>query len=574
MFFNQYRSTKATRAEKERTKLTKSGIKLINPQERLLNFQKRQKLKDLLITKFMNKLGIKKSDKILENEINKFVQGEKLTDLDLKKLDSKLKNIYNQRKKNKNLHTIITDKNINLNRSQPEVLPKINDTKIQKPFSTLNQNVHFETQDKIDNNQLTEKNIIKTGTNERNDKKNHASSSVEMPRKRRFNPIYKSPEEELAELEAEFAQEEKEKNDRRNFTRLDFTGVGDEWKAMAIYNKKLYDKQIQEEKEKDAEIKRRTREDLDNQIREKLKKEYEEKVKEKEGEKIFQEHLKHIDELEKEKQEALKQQIMRDKRNRDAQIRDECTRKRLEYLKQRKYEKQLIKTIKEEIEKEKKAALEKRIKENEALKKVIRENELNKEKQRELLEKEKQEDLESYKEMERNNIKNDLERKRYFDNIRRFANKYDENETKKILDKMQKEQKEEDENAMKYMIKKGQLDEEREKLEKMRRNLQKKEIKNFLDKQVEEKRKEMEIEKAMNDEQARIWKVDCKKYIDDEKRITQIIKDMNKRHLDDIMEQIKKRKMKKNQSMSNAEYAMNRDVLEKAKVIIDQELKK
>ena len=92
---------------------------------------------------------------------------------------------------------------------------------------------------------------------------------------------------------------------------------------------------------------------------------------------------------------------MRDKRNRDAQIRDECTRKRLEYLKQRKYEKQLIKTIKEEIEKEKKEALEKRIKENEALKKVIRENELNKEKQRELLEKEKQEDLESYKEMEK-----------------------------------------------------------------------------------------------------------------------------------------------------------------------------
>ena len=38
--------------------------------------------------------------------------------------------------------------------------------------------------------------------------------------------------------------------------------------------------------------------------------------------------------------------------------------------------------------------------------------------------------------MERNELKKDLERKRYFDNIRRFANKYDENETAKILNQM------------------------------------------------------------------------------------------------------------------------------------------
>ena len=30
--------------------------------------------------------------------------------------------------------------------------------------------------------------------------------------------------------------------------------------------------------------------------------------------------------------------------------------------------------------------------------------------------------------------------------------------------------------------------------------------------QLEEKRKEAELEKAINDEQARIWKADCKKY--------------------------------------------------------------
>ena len=41
------------------------------------------------------------------------------------------------------------------------------------------------------------------------------------------------------------------------------------------------------------------------------------------------------------------------------------------------------------MEKEKQAAIQKKIKENEALKKVIRENEINKEKQKELLQKER-----------------------------------------------------------------------------------------------------------------------------------------------------------------------------------------
>ena len=117
----------------------------------------------------------------------------------------------------------------------------------------------------------------------------------------------------------------------------------------------------------------------------------EEELKDKEGDKIFEEHLKYIDELERQKQEALKQQILREKKNRDAQIKDEFVRKRIEHLKQRKFEKALIKNIQQEMEKEKQAAIQKKLKENEALKKVIKENEINKQKQKELLQKEKEE---------------------------------------------------------------------------------------------------------------------------------------------------------------------------------------
>ena len=557
MFYNLQRSTKAGREEAEKAKLTGVGHSIINPKERLLNFQKRKKLKDLLITKFMQKYGLNQPDQILDREITQFLQGEKLTDVDLQRLDAKLKKIFKDKRNNQQLKSTLSqsllERNTNLNKSQPDLLPRIQDQKNKNLNSTLNQDEHY---NKIE---------IKK------ERKLRPSASVEMPNNKYNKRKYRNPEEELAELEKEFEEEEKERNAKRNYTRIDFSGVGDEWMAMANYNKKMFEKQLKEEKEKDAEIKRRTKEDLDNQVKQKLKREYEEVLKEKESDKIFQEHLKHIDELEREKQEALRKQILREKKNRDAQIKDEYTRKRIEQIKQRKFERNLIKNIKEEMEKEKQAAIQKKIKENEALKKVIRENELYKEKQKELLQKEKEEDIESYKEMERNELKKDLERKRYFDNIRRFANKYDENETAKILNQMKKDQQDEDEKVYQLMMEKNRQEEEKEKKDKIKRKEDKIAMKKFLDMQIEEKKKDMELEKAINDEQARIWNMDCKKYSEDEKRINKIIRDMNKRNLDSIMEQMKKRKEKKNQSMSEVEYAINRETLEKAKAEMDSE---
>ena len=556
-----YRSTKAVRDETEKAKLSGAGKNIINPnpKERLLNFQKRKKLRELLINKFMDKFGLKQPDQTLENEVTKFIQTEKLTDRDLQRLDAKLKAIFDHRRKQLELKTNLTntflDKNkkLNLNKSQPDLLPNI-----KEQNNTLQQSQ--------DNNLP---NLTNTINQNPPPKKLRPSASVEMiPRQRK---IYRNPEEELAELEAEFAEEEKKKNKKRNFIRIDFSDVGDEWQALAKYNKKMYEQHIKEEREKDAEVKKRTKEDLDNQIKQKLKMIYEEKLKEKEGDKIFQEHLKKIDQIEKEKQEALKQQIMREKKNRDAQIRDEYVRKRIDQLKQRKFENNLIKNIQEEIEKEKQTAIQKKIKENEALKRVIRENEINKEKQKELLQKEKEEDIRAYEEMEKNEMKQDMERKRYFDNIRRFANKYDEEEVNKLLNKMKQDQKEEDEKVYQLMLENNQRAEEQELRAKMKRAQEKQAIKKFLDMQIEEKRKEAELQKAINDEQARIWNADCKKYNEDEKRIDKIIRDMNKRNLDNIMEQIRIRKeQKKAQAMSRVEYAMNRDALEKAREEIDK----
>ena len=52
----------------------------------------------------------------------------------------------------------------------------------------------------------------------------------------------------------------------------------------------------------------------------------------------------------------------------------------------------------------------------------------------------------------------------------------------------------------------------------------KKEIKKFLDMQVDEKRKVKEFERSLNSEQAMIWKTDVQKFISQEQEINSKVK--------------------------------------------------
>ena len=562
MFYNTYRATKSSMRSAEKNRFTGTGQNIINQRDRLLNLQKRQKLKDLLITKFMQKYGINNPEQILEDEITKFLQGEKLNDVDLKRLDLKVKNLLRQKASKEKLKNSLTQslQENTLNQNQV-VLPKI------------------ESKKEVDNNTINtiSPTIIKNQptrlTTEPSNLKEQPklSSSVYTPLNtmgpKSYKIKYKKPEEELAELEKEFAEEEEKKN--KNYERLDFTTEGDEWSAIAKYNRKIYEDQIREERIKDNEIKRRNKEDLDLQIKQRLRKEYEDELKEKEYDTIIKEHQKKMDELEKEKQEQIKKQIMREKESRDEQMRQNYMKKRIELLKEKKFERSLVQTIKEGLEKDKKEALERKKRENEALKNAIKENEIKIMKKKEQEKKEKEEDIKLREESIKMKIKQDQIRDKYYEMIRTYGNKFSDN-SKEILEKMKKDQEEEDKKIQYYYDEKNRLAIEKEKNEALRRHKNKFELKKYLDMQIEERKKEEDFLKSLDDEQARIWAIDCKKYFEDEKAIENKIRTMNKRNLDLVMEQIKKKKNKKN-NMSDTEYAMNRDLLQKAKASLSKQ---
>jgi hypothetical protein len=244
-------------------------------------------------------------------------------------------------------------------------------------------------------------------------------------------------------------------------------------------------------------------------------------------------------------------------------------KKRIELLKEKKFERSLVQTIKEGLEKDKKEALERKKRENEALKNAIKENEIKIMKKKEQEKKEKEEDIKMREEGIKMQIKQDQIREKYYDMIKTYGNKFSDN-SKEILEKMKKDQEEEDKKIQYYYDEKNRLAIEKEKNEALRRHKNKFELKKYLDMQIEERKKEEDFLKSLDDEQARIWAIDCKKYFEDEKAIENKVRAMNKRNLDMVMEQIKKKKNKKN-NMSDTEYAMNRDLLQKAKASLSKQ---
>jgi len=544
-------------ADKDR--FSRSGQNIINQRERLLNLQKRQKLKDLLITKFMQKYGINNPEELLEEEITKFLQGEKLNDVDLKKLDMKVKNLLKQKASKEKLKNTLT-KSLQETSSNNVVLPKIDTVKNDvidntiSPKNIKNQPTRLSTEPAVSTLQQP-----KLSTSLYSPMNTYASKN---------SKIFKKPEEELAELEAEFAEEEKKK--MQKYERLDFTDLGgDEWYAIAKYNRKIYEEQLEEERMKNNMLKRRNKQELDLQIKQRLRKEYEDELKEKEYDKIIEEHQKKMDELEKQKKEQIKNQIMREKESRDEQMRQNYIKKRIEILKEKKFEKSLVKTIQEGLEKDKKEALEKKRRENEALINAIKENELKKQKKKEQEKKEKEEDIKMGEERIKMQLKQDYIREKYYDTIKKYGNKYSV-QSDEILQKMKKDQEEEDKKIQFYYDEKNRLANERERNEALRRKKEKNELKKYLDMQIEERRKEEEFLKSLDDEQARIWAIDCKKYFEDEKAIESKIRAMNKRNLDLVLDQINKRKTNKKHTMTDTEYAMNRDILQKAKTTLSK----
>ena len=552
------------------------GKEIVNPRERLMNTQKRQKLKELLIDRFSKKYNLGKNRILIEGEITRFLQQEKLNDVDLQRLDAKIKRIITQDISKKTLKKTLTE-NLNYNQPLTEIDNNMTDLNNIKPEeeSIYPTNYQPPKESQINSNNLRAKSSQPNNNNLR-----PLSSQTYIPQEKlnlyKTRTKYKTPEDELAALEKELAEEEeKEKiakgyyntvtNPQYKLKQIDFKKYGNEWAAMAAYDKKIYEQQLLDERIRTTQQKKRTKAELDEQVKEKIKKEYEDELKEKEYDKIFKEHQKELDKIEKEKERLIKEQYLREKESRQAQLKDNYVRKRIDELKERKFDKKIIKNILNEMENEKKQHAEEKRKRNVELNKALEENEKNRKNLKLIQDKQREEDLKFLEEERKMDIRKEQQREYLLNKIKNKFNNSSNPAAEEKVKQIYHDQDEEDKKMIYYMNEKCRIADEKEMNEKIKIQKQKKELKKYYDMQVEEKKKEEQFEKILDGEQARIWKKDCQKYNEDEKRIAKIIRDKNVRNLNIIKDQIrvKREKEKNSMGMTPIELSMNREKLMK-----------
>ena len=561
MFYNTYRATKSALQRRQNSS---------NPRSYLLNQPKRQKLKNLLMSKFIQKYNIKDPDEYLDLVLTQFIQTEKLNDTDLKRLDLKIEKLNKEFTNKTELKTDL--ENIYQKPIQTEVNTIIKDSTINQ---SLNDNNNKE---ELNNNKNTPnpQNKIRNLKNEFPSLNTYSSqiSKTESNIKKRGHSSYnnnrtlntiKTPEEELAELEKELKEEELLENKNR-YKRIDFTYQGDEWAAIVNYNKNLYKRQILEDKLKELEVQRRTKECLDIQIKEKLKKKLDEESQEKQFDEKIKKYTQTMDEMYETKNKKIHEQIHRLKTDRDAILKAQTLRKKIEDLKEKKFEKNLVKKYKEQLEQDRQDKINRKKKGKEDLLKAKKDIEEKQKKLKEKALKEKEEDKKINQLRNLIDQRKENERKYYYDKIKANSNKYYLPYAQSVLKKLEKEKKEEEEKIQYHYDEKNRHDFEKEYKAKLKRLNDKIEMKKFLDMQIAEKNKEKNFNKLLDQEQARIWKIDLKKRYDEMNKEKECIKKMNRKNFECILKQIEQKKRSKSNKniMTENEYAMNRNLLEKA----------
>lgn len=123
-----------------------------------------------------------------------------------------------------------------------------------------------------------------------------------------------------------------------------------------------------------------------------------------------------------------------------------------------------------------------------------------------------------------------------------------------VLKNMQEKQKEDDEKIRRYEMEK----ELRERVADERRAKKHKNdqhnMRDFLHKQMEEKKRKEGLEKALNDEQAAMWRTDLANYTEEERRLYEKIHDINKDNAEFLKLQIEGKHAKDKRRMNKAEF--------------------
>ena len=502
-----------------------------NPRERdtRLNLQRRQKLTMTIVEQLIEKLNVHKDRNIVQREVENLMKKEIINDRDLKALEKKII----QKIKEKNDKETLKQNLIKANSNQGFIEEK----KLRGDNAIPN--------DENANEELNRSDMSGASDLDKFDEKS-------KKQREREEKMGKYKDCKCFKLRP-----------TRPKVEINFDQYKNEWDAINMYKIQKEEERERNEKIKNWENKMRTRADLNKQIKEKMKKEVEAELKSKEFDLIMDKHYAHLDELEKEKQKLIKVRAMKEKELRDKQIKESDINKRINKLKDKLYEKELIRHTKEEIKNAEQKFQEKRRLEKEELAKTLKDNELHKKLEKEKLQKEREEDIKMMQDSIAADIKKDNERKAYFNRIERSGNVFAQNAIENILKKREDKLRQDEEKINLYLAEKERKAQQEENDFIINKKKNQKMMRDFYDKQVQEKKDRELYEKNIDKIQAQIWKKDTDDFFAKEKEVKKVIRDFEKNNVKELDKQVKMGKYDVDK-MTQFEKDYNYDLLQKA----------
>ena len=498
-----------------------------------INLQKRQKLSQSLTKSLVEKFNDKTQKKIIENEVNQFLKKETVTKKDLKDLEK-----------------LISQK-IRIKTEENELSENLIKSTKPKIANVTEENKVENVENKLENTLENKKDLNVSGMS--------GGSDLD-----KFDG--KVPQEEIQNKEMKELEQFRNMNEESNVKKveIDKSKYNDEWDAINMYNKRMFEERRKREKQQQWEAMMKNRAQLLEQIQDKMKRKFEQEIKDREYDEMMERNLKKLQEIDKKQKEEEKQKAIKEKEIRDKQIRDSYVAKRIAFLKNKKYEKELIEQNNEEIKSQKEVELARKAREHEALLKTLKDNELHKQK---LLEEEKLErenDIKIMQDAVANDIKRENERKAYYESIKRGAMEHDTKMLESVIKKRNEKLEEEDRIIREYQISKELLEKEKEERRKKEMNEMKIKLNRIYDKQVANKKARKEYEKQIDLAQGKIWEQDYQNYIKYQNETNKRIRELNEQNIRALDNQVKFGKRCSDVGMSETEKAINKDLLDKA----------
>jgi len=280
--------------------------------ERLMDIQKREQLKGMLINKFKLKYGDKPSlSKYIDNEVVRFLKNGRLTEDNLRNLDTKINKEADLREKR---DAILGERKSNATRSVAGAVRS-------RPLSQASRRssnaaaAAAEVRSVASSRRSSQPRSIKSARGGRStDQESIVSSHVAG-----------------TEVYSELAEE-------------------DEWTAIQKFNTLLHYEEQKQSILREQERRKLIRQELDRQIIEKRQKQTDEQKEKAMYEKLQEEHVKLLGQREAEKLNQQRQKILQEKESRDRQLKDDKRRRRAEDKDQYRQEIELVARLQNEME--------------------------------------------------------------------------------------------------------------------------------------------------------------------------------------------------------------------------------